>query len=164
MWRPERSWREDLHNETGSQLLGAMMENNIGNLVKHWILSEGNEKLLQSFHQENDIMIRYVFLLQWGQGIGEHKSRRSLGSCFNHPLALQMFMKVWYAPGSVEILEIKWGEERKSPAFMELMVKRGNQKINHHNGCVITQISFSMEKNKYLIFSFSIRLMWIRTP
>lgn len=70
--------------ENVSQRLGMLLESEdrrdqgqILSCLKHSILSKGNEKLLKCFLQENDIMIRYVYLLLLGEDIGEGQRQES---------------------------------------------------------------------------------------
>lgn len=69
MWRLEKSWGKDLNEgENDSQLLVAMVASNVrrdqglSEALSSTGFYEAGEKLLQSFQQESDIMIRYVFL------------------------------------------------------------------------------------------------------
>lgn len=70
--------------ENVSQRLGMLLESDdrrdqgqILSCLKRRILSKGNEKLLKCFLQENDIMIRYVYLLLLGEDVGEGQRQES---------------------------------------------------------------------------------------
>ena len=43
--------------------------------VKRQILSEGDEKLLETFQHGSEIPVGYVHLLQWGKGTGERQKQ-----------------------------------------------------------------------------------------
>ena len=96
-------------------------------------------------------MTRHMFLLQLGEGIGEWQKQETVRELFQLPTNPINVYEGLVCTRLCRDTGNKMGRRMREPCFHGAYgKKKGNQKINHHNGFIITQVCFLMEKNRIL--------------